>query len=100
LKFCYFYVIFVSFLTKTPYSDRTKRLGNLKDGVEDIKRHKFFKRIDWESLAQKKATPPVVPLVGNEGDTSNFEVYDEEDGYDYCFDENFEDPFASKFADF
>ena len=29
-------------------ADRTKRLGCLKDGAEDIKRHKWFKGFDWD----------------------------------------------------
>jgi len=55
-------------------SDRTKRLGNLKAGAADIKKHDFFKKIDWESLGQRKVKPPIQPKVKGEGDTSNFEL--------------------------
>lgn len=34
--------------------DRTRRLGNMKNGTEDVKRHKWFKTIDWESVSEKK----------------------------------------------
>ena len=48
-------------------SDLTKRYGNLKRGmiylskyninfigVEDIKEHRWFSKLNWESLVQKK----------------------------------------------
>merc|ERR1712036_132326 len=28
--------------------DRTKRIGNLKAGADDVKKHKWFKGVDWE----------------------------------------------------
>ncbi|XP_042225306.1 cAMP-dependent protein kinase catalytic subunit 3-like isoform X2 [Homarus americanus] len=57
--------------------DRTKRLGNMKNGADDVKRHRFFKNIDWEDVYQKKLKPPIVPKVNYEGDTRNFDDYPE-----------------------
>jgi len=34
--------------------DLTKRYGNLKNGVADIKQHKWFTNTDWIALYQKK----------------------------------------------
>jgi protein kinase A len=34
--------------------DLTKRYGNLKNGVNDIKQHKWFANMDWIALYQKK----------------------------------------------
>jgi len=34
--------------------DLTKRYGNLKNGVADIKQHKWFSNTDWIALYQKK----------------------------------------------
>ena len=34
--------------------DPTKRYGNLKNGAEDIKRHKWFAATDWTAVLQKK----------------------------------------------
>jgi protein kinase A len=31
-------------------ADLTKRYGNLKGGVDDIKDHKFFKNLSWEDI--------------------------------------------------
>ena len=33
--------------------DLTKRYGNLKNGVADIKDHRYFKEIDWKLLGLK-----------------------------------------------
>eukprot|EP01091_Cochliopodium_minus_P003980 TRINITY_DN13908_c0_g1_i1.p1 TRINITY_DN13908_c0_g1~~TRINITY_DN13908_c0_g1_i1.p1 ORF type:complete len:357 (+),score=89.41 TRINITY_DN13908_c0_g1_i1:50-1120(+) len=58
--------------------DRTKRLGCLKAGPEDIKKHKWFKTINWETITNKKKKGPIVPKVTHPGDTRNFEQYAEE----------------------
>lgn len=34
--------------------DLTKRFGNLKNGVNDIKNHKWFSTTDWIAIYQKK----------------------------------------------
>ncbi|KAK7790333.1 hypothetical protein R5R35_003683 [Gryllus longicercus] len=57
--------------------DLTRRYGNLKNGVEDIRRHKWFKYIDWLAIVNRKVKPPFVPKVKSAGDTSNFDPFDE-----------------------
>ncbi|XP_029459555.1 cAMP-dependent protein kinase catalytic subunit PRKX isoform X1 [Rhinatrema bivittatum] len=59
--------------------DRTRRLGNMKNGAEDVKKHRWFRSIDWDAVPQRKLKPPIVPKLSHEGDTSNFETYPEED---------------------
>jgi hypothetical protein len=55
-----------------------KRLGSGKStmfqvkGVQAIKKHAFFRDIDWYLLAQKKIAPPIVPSVESNTDTSYF----------------------------
>lgn len=34
--------------------DRSRRLGNLKGGVDDIKNHPYFKGVDWKMVAERK----------------------------------------------
>ncbi|CAO3573609.1 unnamed protein product [Mortierella alpina] len=58
-------------------ADRTKRLGNLKDGSDDIKNHKWFRGVDWQGLMEKSVVAPIVPPHIHPGDTGNFEKYPE-----------------------
>ncbi len=60
-------------------ADRTKRIGNLKAGAEDIKKHRWFKGLDFVALYSKQIPPPIVPQVAHQGDTSNFDKYPEEE---------------------
>ena len=41
--------------------DLSKRYGNLKNGVDDIKNHRFFEGFEWSNLLLKKLDPPHVP---------------------------------------
>lgn len=41
--------------------DLTKRFGNLKNGVNDIKNHKWFATTDWIAIYQRKVGPPPFP---------------------------------------
>lgn len=58
--------------------DLTKRYGNLKAGVNDIKNHKWFASTDWIAIFQKKIEAPFIPRCKGPGDTSNFDDYEEE----------------------
>ncbi|CAL1543272.1 unnamed protein product [Lymnaea stagnalis] len=58
--------------------DRTRRLGNMKNGADDIKKHKWFKGQDWKDVTGRKLKPPIVPELAYDGDTTNFESYDED----------------------
>eukprot|EP00397_Hematodinium_sp_SG-2012_P013032 GEMP01013221.1.p1 GENE.GEMP01013221.1~~GEMP01013221.1.p1 ORF type:complete len:353 (+),score=53.82 GEMP01013221.1:142-1200(+) len=57
--------------------DRTKRYGCLKAGAEDIKKHKWYKNIDWDVVLNRGLTPPFVPNVKSMDDTSMFDKYPE-----------------------
>lgn len=41
--------------------DLTKRYGNLRNGVNDIKRHAWFKGVGWEDIFCKKVKAPMRP---------------------------------------
>lgn len=49
------------------------RLGAGPDGVEEIKRHRFFSSIDWNKLYKKEMRPPFKPSVGRPEDTFHFD---------------------------
>ena len=60
-------------------SDPTERLGNLKSGADDVKRHPFFKKIVWHSLLLKKIEAPYKPQIASALDASNFESFEDPD---------------------
>lgn len=50
-------------------TDETKRIGS-NHGASDIKKHPFFKGINWSLL--HNTTPPIIPKLSHPMDTSNF----------------------------
>lgn len=69
--------------------DRTRRLGNMRDGERDVKNHLWFKDVNWDDIAAKRVEPPWLPLVHHNGDPSNYEEYEPEEPIqpDEIFDE-------------
>jgi serum/glucocorticoid-regulated kinase 2 len=61
-----------SILTGLLTRDPAQRLG--VNGADEIKRHRFFEKIDWRRLAQKKIQPPFKPSVRSPVDVSNFDT--------------------------
>ncbi|XP_026700718.1 ribosomal protein S6 kinase alpha-3 isoform X1 [Athene cunicularia] len=49
------------------------RLGAGPDGVEEIKRHVFFSKIDWNKLYRREIHPPFKPATGRPEDTFYFD---------------------------
>ncbi|XP_065324809.1 cAMP-dependent protein kinase catalytic subunit alpha-like isoform X3 [Gordionus sp. m RMFG-2023] len=58
--------------------DITKRYGNMKNGICDIKCHKWFHAMDWLNIFLRKIEAPFIPKIKGPGDASNFDDYDEE----------------------
>uniref|UniRef100_A0A8B9K051 cGMP-dependent protein kinase n=1 Tax=Astyanax mexicanus TaxID=7994 RepID=A0A8B9K051_ASTMX len=56
----------------------SERLGNLKNGVKDIQKHKWFEGFNWEGLRKGTLTPPIIPDVSSPTDTSNFDSFPED----------------------
>jgi len=56
-------------------ADRTKRFGCLKNAADDIKKHKWFKGVDWDRVFARKVKPPYVPAYKAPNDTSHFDKY-------------------------
>ena len=54
-------------------NNSSDRLG--KNGAEEIKKHPFFKDVDWENIRNTKA--PFIPKLKNDYDTKYFEKFDE-----------------------
>ncbi|WWC91546.1 uncharacterized protein L201_006492 [Kwoniella dendrophila CBS 6074] len=56
-------------------SDRSKRLGNLRNGARDVMSHAWFTGVDWRTLERKEIGAPIVPRVASMGDSQNFQRY-------------------------
>ncbi|XP_066303871.1 cGMP-dependent protein kinase 1-like isoform X1 [Branchiostoma lanceolatum] len=56
----------------------SERLGYQKNGMNDIKKHKWFQGFDWDGLTTQSTQPPIVPRVRGPNDTSNFDKYSRE----------------------
>uniref|UniRef100_A0AAQ5ZHD6 Ribosomal protein S6 kinase n=1 Tax=Amphiprion ocellaris TaxID=80972 RepID=A0AAQ5ZHD6_AMPOC len=52
--------------------DPKKRLGSGPNGAENVKKHPFYQKINWEDLAAKKVPAPFKPVIRDELDVSNF----------------------------
>lgn len=59
--------------------DVSKRYGNLKKGIQDIKNHKYFKEIEWSALLENKIEAPYIPKVSSQNDVSSFKIYPDSD---------------------
>lgn len=53
--------------------DPTRRLGSSKTDAEEIKRHPFFKDVNFDDILHKKIPPPYFPAITSATDTSNFD---------------------------
>lgn len=70
-----------------------ERLGYQKNGIDDIKSHRWFQGFHWEGLESKTLTPPCIPKIKSQNDSSNFDNYprdvdnppDELSGWDEMF---------------
>ncbi|XP_015210724.1 serine/threonine-protein kinase N2 isoform X3 [Lepisosteus oculatus] len=50
-----------------------RRLGAGERDAEEVKKHPFFRIVDWTALLAKKARPPFVPTIRGREDVSNFD---------------------------
>lgn len=55
----------------------SERLGNGRNGVNDIRRHKWFQGFDWDGLAQGSLEAPYTPKIASATDLHNFDVFDD-----------------------
>ena len=65
----------VSLIKKLLQHKPTKRLGVVKGGASEIKKHPWFRGFDWDALVARKVRPPIVPKIKHNKDLSNFDDY-------------------------
>lgn len=88
----------VDLLQRLITKNLSQRLGNLNGGAADVKAHPWFAEVVWEKLLNRSIeTPYEPPIQAGVGDTSQFEIYQEEPtGYGV----QGEDPYSPYFVDF
>eukprot|EP00469_Lotharella_globosa_P003291 CAMPEP_0167795122 /NCGR_PEP_ID=MMETSP0111_2-20121227/14253_1 /TAXON_ID=91324 /ORGANISM="Lotharella globosa, Strain CCCM811" /LENGTH=343 /DNA_ID=CAMNT_0007688741 /DNA_START=421 /DNA_END=1452 /DNA_ORIENTATION=+ len=59
--------------------DYTQRLGCLKNGGYDVRKHKWFKGLGFKRIIAMTAEAPYIPKVKGPLDASHFDVYEEEE---------------------
>ncbi len=57
-----------------------QRQQKLRQGFEEIKRHRWFISVtNWNDVIEKRIKPPFRPELMHDGDTRNFEKYETPD---------------------
>lgn len=64
----------VSILQKLLTRDPSRRLGAGPDDAVEIKRHQFFREVNWDDVFHKRIPPPYFPQIKSPGDVSNFDT--------------------------
>ena len=64
-------------LIKKMINNSDERLG--RNGIEEIKKHPFFKGVDWDNIRNTKA--PFIPDIKNDYDTKYFEEFEVEEPF-------------------
>ncbi|KAI9889834.1 MAG: serine/threonine protein kinase psk1 [Vezdaea aestivalis] len=60
-------------LTRLLRKDPAKRLGNnMPKDLHTIKKHRFFRKIDWRKLERRELEPPIKPIVTDPEAAENF----------------------------
>ncbi|KAF8123784.1 cyclic AMP-dependent protein kinase catalytic subunit [Boletus edulis] len=54
------------------HPDRTKRLGNMIGGPQDILDHPWFRGVDWDALERCEIKAPIIPHTTSLDDTRHF----------------------------
>ena len=67
-------------IKKLLVKDRAKRIGSSKNGAEDIKKHKWYRGLNWAALYNKQMAPPEDGLthlasINTPTDMQNFQPY-------------------------
>jgi serine/threonine-protein kinase Psk1 len=59
-------------LTRLLRKEPRKRLGVQKGDINVLKKHRFFRKIDWTKLEARQLEPPIKPLVTDPSLAENF----------------------------
>ena len=60
-------------LTRLLRKEPSKRLGgNMPKDLQTIKKHRFFRKIEWKALEKRELEPPIKPLITDPALAENF----------------------------
>ncbi|KAH0543469.1 hypothetical protein FGG08_002234 [Glutinoglossum americanum] len=60
-------------LTRLLRKEPNKRLGgNMPKDLQTIKKHRFFRKVDWKALERREVEPPIKPLITDPELAENF----------------------------
>jgi serine/threonine protein kinase len=59
-------------LTKLLKRTPSARLGHGPKGIENIKNHRFFRKINWKLMALQELDPPIAPFLSDPESVENF----------------------------
>lgn len=65
----------ISIIKRFCKENPTERLGYQKDGIDEIRRHRWFAGFHWEGLEARTLPPPHIPKIKSLTDASNFDKY-------------------------
>jgi len=54
------------------HPDRSKRLGNLIGGPQDVLDHPWFRGVDWDALERREIRAPIVPHISASDDSRHY----------------------------
>ncbi|CAM0139991.1 unnamed protein product [Umbelopsis sp. WA50703] len=49
------------------------RLGSNESDIDRIKKHRFFRKIDWKALEARQVAPPIIPAMTDPENAENFD---------------------------
>ena len=75
----------------------SKRYGNLKNGVKDIKNHPFFKGINWDKLIKQEVEAPFIPDIKDDNVLKYYTISSETEDKDAEAFSKDNDPFKELF---
>uniref|UniRef100_H2YAV2 cGMP-dependent protein kinase n=1 Tax=Ciona savignyi TaxID=51511 RepID=H2YAV2_CIOSA len=59
----------------------TERIGNLKEGIKEIRNHRWFAGFHWDGLRKGELKAPYIPEITDPSDLRNFDRFEREEEF-------------------